>query len=643
MKNSDDFFQSNSKNENHNLLFYPDHELKKIKENSFDSIGVQCIAELFRRWFITKSQNTADLIDSMLPDDERNELSKRLDSPFLELPSREKLTDTLWSNDSAFSKKCQAAVRKTLIQLCHETDGFIPVFIKKEAFFIPFHFESGPHEVRDLTGAIVPEWTMLAPEIFDEDFAYSCVIHCAQDTLGLSFSGKSLMLPLLLASWRKKGLINYNILHLLSTGTIENNALKAVDTSTKADALKRSFPEAKFFFPESTTYCASENNEIVLAVGMTKQQLLEKMPALIELHGLKSPNLRDALCRLPQLLEERERVSDKWHELLTIVRHHGQTICSLTNHKEYILYLMLESSICCHLGKTQEALTLNKKAQKFAANNAELEKYLRRLEIEELVELQDYEMFDELFPLAETLHGKIEKLEDPDLQMRYFGTMGQAFAYGTLAGKRGCSSKLAKECFEKTLKFAYQLGNPGDIAQDLNYLYLWHAIFEPDTTETTEIYDEVKKYIDYNLIDKQRDKNLFFLKRYKALGLYRKLLMTGITADCEEIEQCIVGNHWWLPATINKYCGALYAACGELNKAKKCFDEAARLVSEGDPIIDMIRLTVLAEAYRSLKNEEYKKQAIELAFALQDKVPSTSDWLAYLEDKGDFPGLTYWY
>ena len=645
MKTCDDFL-FNPETELDNLLFYPEKELVCIAEENPGEIRCECIAELFRRWFITRSRETAALIDSLLPNGERESLKKVLQDFCNALPSREKLTGDLWETKDPFSLKCQAAVRSTLIRLCYETAGFIPVYMGEKAFFIPFSFEEGPRQVADLTRKRLEIWSESYAEAVDADFGYTCVIHCAQEGLP-PLTGNSLMLPLLLASWRKKKSLSYNHLRLLATGAIEKDSLKAVETFAKAQALKAAFPDAGFLFPESTKYCAASPQEIPLSVGMTKEDLRTKIPEIIELYGLQTPNLRDAIKRLPRLLEERDGITDKWEELLKRTRHHQNSISKYdTDHaREYMLVLMLESSILCHMGKTQEALKINKKAQKFAAGKPELEKLLRRMEVEELVELQDNEMFDELFSLAEALGTNIEKLEDPDLLMRYYGTMGQAWAYGTLAGRKNCSKELAKECFDKAVEYAATLNSPGDLAQDLNYQMLWYALFDPVSEEADEHYGEVEKFIagiegDFN--ENVRSKNRNYLLRLRALSFYRALLM-GKCSDFHDMEQFTLPGDWWLPATVNKYCGAVCAAIGETDKSRQFFETACQLQSDGDPAIDMIRLTIYAEIWRSLGDESCKAQALTLAEELSGKLPSALIWQEYLKDKRPFPGLEYWY
>ena len=61
MKTYDDFFFKQNR-EKYNLLFYSDEELKKIAVDSLEEIRILCIAELFRRWFITEKNSTGQRI-----------------------------------------------------------------------------------------------------------------------------------------------------------------------------------------------------------------------------------------------------------------------------------------------------------------------------------------------------------------------------------------------------------------------------------------------------------------------------------------------------------------------------------------------------------------------------------------------------
>ena len=108
MKTCDDFLLSPQK-ELYNLLFYPDSALVDIARENPGEICFKCIAELFRRWFITRSAETEKFIDSFLSGGERCELKRNLESFCEAIPSRDKLTNELWHAETEFSKKCQTA------------------------------------------------------------------------------------------------------------------------------------------------------------------------------------------------------------------------------------------------------------------------------------------------------------------------------------------------------------------------------------------------------------------------------------------------------------------------------------------------------------------------------------------------------
>ena len=237
--------------EKQNLLFFSTDVLAQfIRSNQMDENRRICIAELIIRWFLNREDNLASIIDEALPDGEREQLGKVLDENFPNLPSRQSLLRDLWNPRTQFSVKCMANVRKRLIELCCDTDGFIPVYTNEQAFFIPFHFDEGFAQIQDYNGKIIDVWQKDYCQCVGCAQEFTCVIHCNLQSLQLK--GSSFMLPLLLANWRRHGLISYNPLRLLATGAIENGTLKAVETDAKAQALKNVFPNAGFLFPEST-------------------------------------------------------------------------------------------------------------------------------------------------------------------------------------------------------------------------------------------------------------------------------------------------------------------------------------------------------------------------------------------------------
>lgn len=140
----------------------------------------------------------------------------------------------------------RGAVEKRLEYLLN-ADGFIPVFIEGQdsaAYFIPFRFvskstidESGDTRVFSLDGEALENssWNdelKLLPETITEDIQ-----------LGISpdawrFTGSSLLLPIMIAWWRKKGKLHrYNHLRVMATGRFDKDArLQEVDVPAKERA-----------------------------------------------------------------------------------------------------------------------------------------------------------------------------------------------------------------------------------------------------------------------------------------------------------------------------------------------------------------------------------------------------------------------
>ena len=89
-------------------------------------------------------------------------------------------------------------------------------------------------------------------------------------------------------------------------------------------------------------------------------------------------------------------------------------------------------------------------------------------------------------------------------------------------------------------------------------------------------------------------------------ALYRRLLagekISSVDYQREDLPEDAV---FWLRALVKKYLGAIAASNGEREMSGQYFLEAVDLLKQdyGDSIIKFIRMTVLAEAYRSLHVE----------------------------------------
>ena len=110
----------------------------------------------------------------------------------------------------------------------------------------------------------------------------------------------------------------------------------------------------------------------------------------------------------------------------------------------------------------------------------------------------------------------------------------------------------------------------------------------------------------------------------------------------------------WIAGTTAKYLGAVATAKGEEDEAARLFDIAIGAMKEDlRGILGVIRMTILAEAFRSLRRfvphagraESCRKKALAF-FDSGDSAAGTKwSWRSWLEnpDAAPFPGLSYWY
>lgn len=637
-----------------NLWFYPTEEIGQYANSRrSEKNRIECVAELFIREFLNRKSAEKE-IDRVLPDGELKHFWCTINEDFLDLRDKtEVLNGELWECKNDFSRKCHAAVRKRLLSLCIDTDGFIPVFCGKEAFFIPFHFAEGSAVIEDLAGNPIPCWQAPYAELLGTATRYKCIVHCDQSSVIPALTGNSLMLPLYLAYLRKLGELEYNHLRLLATGAVAGGRLKAVETMEKAAALEKCFSNAFLFFPESSQYCSAKHNEVPLP-PLELVHIKEAVQKHIEANGLLVPTMKYALERLKVLCTERDSNYHSWELMLRRVKNNSRAIPRYRDPQNHLLCLMLESSILCHMGKTREALTLNCEARSLAEKNNFTREQLR-LEIEELVELQDEEGFLDIAAHAEELKLRVEKFGDPDLLMRYYGTMGQAHCYGSLAGVLGFNRKQAKEFFEQAVHYALQ--RPRDfenemdfeknVGQDLNYIFLWYALFEPETATCERARKDAMDHHRCQLCGAAQINGLRFLNRIKIFSVYRRWLMDGKVPESDKLPEALKIEYPedWLAATTGKYVGALQAAAGNTAIAADIFQEYVGVLRGAkEPILCFIQMTILAEAWRSTQNVAYRNEALEVLASVKDRYQNSfGAWKDFLHGKSGFPGLKYWY
>ena len=641
-----------------NLIFFSGDSLIAVvcdaPERYSEDCRLECLAELIVRWYLKPSSEIETCLDSAFPAKEWHYLKKHKEQEIFAVPTAAGLPKKLWSSVDTFLARCEVATRKRLTDLL-ETDGFIPVYSGDDAFFLPFRLVENDRLplIGDSAGIRIEEWMEPYLALFGENPKYRCIVRCRQNPHLPPFTGRSLMLPLYLACQRKSGkLPKYNRLRLLSTGAVEMGHLKAVETKEKQQALNQCFSNAFLFFPESSRIHSEERNSVPLNIASDLDEISKEICRQIEAKGLVVPPFKEAKSRLEHLdYETRHTNQNRWEIMLARLQTNMDAIQFSQDRspESYLLCLMLKSAIYCHMGDTEKALTFNQKAKE-TAKSLNLEKQLRRLEIEELVDLQDVEDFDSIRQLAGMLKDELERLDDDDLLMRYYGTMGQAHCYGFLSGISGFDRDTAKNCFLQALRHAQKLESEQDIAQDLNYNYLWYVLFDPASAEAALAYAKAYDHIERNLqsYPQSQKKNRYFLQRFKMQALYRQLLASGkidpVDYQAEDLREEAL---FWLQALVKKYLAAIAAANGEKEIAEQYFMKASELLEQGveDNIIAFIRMTILSEAYRSLRSENWREAALSSLGHLSDKyLTALSPWQDYLLNKtASYPGLNYWY
>lgn len=670
-----------------NLLACRSEDLLRIAHDGYtysDEVRIPCIAELFVRRTVFQSRSVEDAaIDALLPNGERCEFLSRM-SP-LRINSYGEADRVGWTPKSEFSKQCLCAV-KSKCRLAYGADGFVPVYdtATREAMFIPFRFETPSGDdlvVRDIANQVSENWTTCWRELVGDSPSnehYDIVLLCSIGYFGGRTTGRSLMLPLLLAWKRKCGqLPQYDTLRLLATGAINDGVLAAVAVEEKLDVACREMPNAYFVYPGMANTTVSRQ-EFRRPVGERMSDTVVAVDKFVIGRGLANLDYRSAYCRLLAMeAEVRGSAFGGWSAIVDRLSHISEAIPEFRDGENYLLGLMLLSAAYCHAGDTAAALQANRRAQEYARSHGFEDQELR-LEVEKLVCLQDVEAFADVIRLSEDLGGRIEEFGNADLQMRYYGTMGQAFAYSALTGLDSITNReKSLECFRRAVEFAYKLfddaqqlsfwdanvlSRAGDVAQDLNYMCLWHALFDgANLSDFDAVRDVALQHLQGECAripgsEGVVAKNDAFLRRITALASYRALLHG---ADAKDLlsnsrlrQQPDNARPSWITATSDKYIAAIKAAAGHVAEAEALFQRAWDAVAESrDQIIAYIRFTVACEAVRSFRavgrddlvglwlsraDEQWNSQSFS-TFA------SAKDFRGFLDGKGEFPGLKHWY
>ena len=677
-----------------NAGLFPDCELYNVLQGgsatSADKRAAK--AELAVRMFLSKQRYSANrdkglldveaLLNDWIGPDVLCSFFKKAETCGLCTDYRQRINSIfklLESEDRKFDDVDAEAIRRAF-RPWFEAEGVIPVFNESGAYLLPFWFlgERAEPEVIDANGNFIEEWT-LHLRTLQRDFGINRSVQVAfHQNEFVKANGNSLMLPLVMA-WNRKyveaprRLPCYNPIRFISTGAIKGGRLDLVSTEEKLQKISDDVDQGVLVRPgngkDSGTILAGERIEDVL-------QMIREMAELD--YDTAPSNAYARLHSLDRIV--RQRCHENWERMNARIDRLMQAVDEDAPAEERLNAVMLRSVARCHAGRTEEAKKFNEEAQELARDLLEFdESRLLRLQVEELVILQDEEDFDRVYSLACSLGDRIKSYCDAhnssedyrhclDLQMRYNGTIGQFEAYAALSGDSNHSASAAKRYFEKAFDCAQKLARKNnatdleeeysislaDCAQDANYLLLWHALF--DEQKMSDSFALAKKYADKlrnSGQDRDADKNDSFRRRFAALGMYMAVLKDEKIPKVDDDIECAVreGNDW-VKATVGKYLGAVAAKKGRQDEAKKFFELACAQLEGKKGVLGEIHMTVLAESYRSMRrvDEEYAEQKRQAAISTLDDADVTCskrhEWKCWLQSEGedgDFPGLKFWY
>lgn len=594
-------------------------------------------------------------------------------------------------------QRLSEADRAAIVTACRQilgADGFIPVFSGSNAFLVPFHFTTrqpgAPAKVTDSRGTKLDEWSGYLAEL-EEIRDDVCVDARAE---GVSFTGASLMLPLTMAWWRHEGAENfppYPILRLYATGSLHGGRLGAVDTKEKAGKVAE-VESALFVHPVAGA--AERSGE--LPIGTPADRCREWIARWAERMTVCSPDY--AKKRLSEYdTRIRTAKGENWTEVREALKNLTQGLDRELDPGECLLGLMLRSNAACHAGDTEEAARLNEEATRLADGLPGHGADLLRLRIEQLVFILDQEDFGTLRRISDALEADLEAFTKQsgetetvrDLRMRFHGSMGQVLAAMALAETDKALADAAKEHIERACCFAVSLWKaaedekaPADqrfdalsnVVQDANYLVMWAALHDFGSLKTSaaSAARRAERLCNFDLSGDPRGTgrcltNAGYRERFRLMGWYRALLRGDAAADGnwhpDESVLRELKAEFWTRALCGKYLGAMEAARGRAECARKRFEEAeaqrTKPKPEGIPfsecttgVLGVIRMTLLAEAFRSLRGgpeaefaEECRKKALGLLDAPENRGWGKEAWRAFLldPDGAPFPGLSYWY
>ncbi|MBS7285792.1 MAG: hypothetical protein KIH06_00835 [Kiritimatiellae bacterium] len=641
------------------------------------------LSELIAQWCVSGSEKIKEYLSEVFPTWRNFEDWYAIDQLWI---SRRALPEHHWEwwRDPDQLEGCESNVRQRLAYL-FRVDGFIPVYDPEKpdsGWYIPFALEEVSKSDMDVPviiwndGQVVTEWQEEARAVLGGEFR--CRLQMLPEE-GFALSGASMMLPLKMAVWRKKSRFDfpqYDVLRVLATGKFDGDGrLASVGTAQKYEVLKKCFRnDAVLIGPDVPGEIdIKERNFIRLDIGVSQDQLKERLKKILERSKLAHIDWRYARRRLPDMSADVDRLNRvRWSEVADIlgrIKERIQGYDDLT----FLNYTVLYATALCHAGRTEEAVKINREAYEFAVKHG-MDILSFRLQIEALVSAQDEGDLDFFLKVKDDIGIRIEERsggEYDDLRMRYYGTLAQAEMWGVCLNLNGYDKQQAKTYAETALETAKRIASSvsddsGDatideaesnVQQDMNYLHLWYALFEPGTDGERNQCRLAVEHIQ-PLSEDSRRNNMIFLQRQKSLALLNAWQNSGVVPDRRLLEAARVplDAEGWLIAANRSHLGPLYAELGDFEEAKRLFQEGETVLSFDkcfSPVLASIRFMLLVRATCSLRMKDsataegYYQKAEEVKVKFGEsklfRLMNVEQWMSVVHSGADSRNLPQFY
>lgn len=629
-----------------NLFLADTRELVSLVEDNISPLFYRnrALAELVARWCLSGNSK----IDGMLAaiwEEWDSDFKPWYCSDLLWLQNR-RLPDAQWNDPEGF-RGFVSCLRTRLLNL-FRIDGFIPTYDKGVVRFIPFELDGSLRSggIVYYNGEPVVEWQGECRDSIGKYESVGCRLQmCPEEKVSLR--GASLMLPLRMACWRTHDPLfpRYDVLRVVATGAFDNqNRLVEVGVLPKLNGMKEQFKDAVLLGPDGQGNIPEHERRFKrLDCGITEDELRKAIIAELESTDCVSMSYRYALSRLPDMHAEVDRENHaRWCNMADRLYRLRDGVPRERDGEHYLQFVMMLVTALCHAGRTDEARHEIYCAYRFAEETNKVP-FALKLQINAMVVAQDDGNVEVFHDLSSGISERLSQFngdERDDLLMRFHGTSMQAHAWGDVFGIDGFSREESLHHSNEAVKYAHAIANgcPGsdeaesNVAQDLNYLHLWYALFSPGTREENESYDAALRHHNDNLSTRARTTNLYHLKRQKSLALLNHWRTSGIIAGNDERSKFLLPKtdaDRWMVSANRRHLGALAVADG-------CNEEAIRYFEEGDvelpldrcysPVLASIRFSLLVQAACSLKafDKDRSEHYADSAFLLLKRFGGSS-------------------